>query len=141
MSETVALISAVVIPAGTAVSAKGDGPAVEICSAESRVFLLDLKISEAVEQEYIELSLFGSPDGTQWATQPIAVLPQRFSAGEYPTLVDLSGAPAVNFVKVHWDVARWGRGDQVPRFVCGATLREIPVELLKELRAEAASRK
>ena len=86
MSNT--MVDAVLVPAGSVISQKGDSPAVEISEALNRVFLLTLRISEAVEQEYLALELQGSSDGSSW--HPLADMPQRFYAGEYPTLVDLS---------------------------------------------------
>ncbi|HEY3928015.1 MAG TPA: hypothetical protein VGL89_06560 [Candidatus Koribacter sp.] len=141
MPESAVLIDSVLIPAESVLTAKGDSPVVEISSAATRAFLLELKISNVTEQECMELSLLGSADGTAWGPQPLATFPQRFYPAEYPSLVDLSAEPVVNFLKVHWEVTRWGRGDQVPRFVCGATLREVPAELLKEFRQDAEFRK
>lgn len=141
MPESAVMIDAVLIPAGTVLTAKGDSPVVEIAGADSRNFLLTLKVAEAVEQEYIELWLLGSPDGAVWRTQPLATLPQRFYAGEYPTLIDLSADPETKFVRVHWELNRWGRGELTPHFVCGLTFREVASQLLQEARAEARSRR
>lgn len=141
MPESAVMIDAILIPAGTVLATKGDSPVVEIAAADSRNFLLTLKITEAVEQEYIELWLLGSTDGAAWRPQPIATLPQRFYTGEYPTLIDLSADADTRFVRVHWELSRWGRGELTPRFVCGLTLREVPRQLLQEVRAEAQSRR
>ena len=40
------------------VNAKGDGPAVDIGAAANRVFLLTLGITNIIEQESFELSIF-----------------------------------------------------------------------------------
>jgi len=140
MPELAPAIDAVLIPAGTVLTQKGDSPVVEIAS-DNRVFLLTLKITEAVEQEYIELWLQGSADGTTWGATPLATLPQRFYPGEYPMLIDLSADKATKFVRVHWEVLRWGRGELTPRFVCGMTLKEVPPGLLMEARTEARARR
>jgi hypothetical protein len=141
MFESGQMIDATLIPSGTVLTDKGDSTGVEITSAESRVFLLDLKITEAVEQEYIELWVLGSSDGNTWGSKPLAVLPQRFYAGGYPTLIDLTADPETKFVRLHWELSRWGRGELKPKFRCGVTFREIPQELLREVRAEADSRR
>jgi hypothetical protein len=135
------MVDAVLIPSDTLLTQKGDSPAVEIAGCDSRVFLLTLKITEAVEQEYVELWLMGSPDGTSWGAQPLAMLPQRFYVGDYPMLIDLTQDPATKFVRVHWELSRWGRGELTPRFKCGLTLREVPEAWLAEARAEAQSRR
>jgi hypothetical protein len=141
MSESAEMIDAVLVPSGTVLTDKGDSPTVQITSAESRVFLLTLKVTETVEHEYIELWLFGSADGTTWGAKPLAALPQRFYPGEYPTLIDLSADPETKFVRVHWELCRWGRGELASRFQCGVTLREVSAEMLQESRAEAKSRR
>jgi hypothetical protein len=141
MPESAVMIDAVLIPDETVLTTKGDSPVVEIAAVDSRNFLLTLKITEAVEQEYIELWLLGSTDGAAWRPQPIATLPQRFYAGEYPTLIDLSADLETKFIRVHWELSRWGRGELTPHFVCGLTLREVPRQLLQEARAEAQSRR
>ena len=135
MPESAVMVNEVLIPAETVITAKGDSPAADISRAENRVFLLTLKLTEAVEQEYVELTVYGSPDGKTWGTTPLATLPQRFSPGEYPTLLDFTADVDSKFVRIHWDLARWGRGDLAPRFVCGATLREVSPETLREAQA------
>lgn len=137
MSASMSAIESVLIEPSTALATKGQSAPIDISSATSRVFLLTLTISEVVEQEYIELSVYGSADGTQFGTAPIAILPQRFYPGEYPTLLDLSSRPDVNFLRVNWDCSRWGRGELNPRFVCGLTLREVPGEVLSEAQQYA----
>jgi hypothetical protein len=132
-----AMLCEVLIPAGTVITAKGDSPTVDISSAENRVFLLTLKVSEVVEQEYMELSLYGSADGKTWGAAPFATFPQCFYTGEYPTLLDFSADPETRFVRLHWEVARWGRGELAVRFVSEATLREVSPETLREAKAFA----
>ena len=121
----------------TLVSSKGDGPAVDIGGATNRVFLLTLDISDIIEQESLELSIFGSGDGAAWEAKPLVTYPQEFYRGQYPLLLDLTAHPEVKFVRAHWDVARWGRGVETPRFEFGLSMKEIPPEVLREAQAEA----
>ncbi len=134
-------MEAILIPAGTVITDKGDSLAFDIAASESRVFLLDLKIQEGVEQQSFDCWLLGSPDGTTWAPKPLATLPQYFYVGEYPTLVDLTADTQTKFLRLHWEVSRWGRGELKPRFTCGITLREVTPALLIEARAEAQARR
>lgn len=134
MPEIAAVLDATLIPARTIVTEKGDSPAVEISHAASSVFLLTLKIDEAPEQQCFDLWLLGSVDGTTWGGKPLATPPQRFYPGEYPTLIDLSANQETKFLRAHWEVSRWGRGELKPSFVCGLTLREVPQDLLREAR-------
>jgi hypothetical protein len=121
----------------TVVSSKGDGPAVDIGGATNRVFLLTLDISDIIEQESLELSIFGSADGAAWDAKPLVTYPQEFYRGQYPLLLDLTAHPEVKFVRAHWDVARWGRGVETPRFEFGLSMKEIPPEVLRQAQAEA----
>jgi hypothetical protein len=125
------MIDVFLVPDGTVITANGDSDPAEIGGAENRAFLLVLSIRSVVEQESIELSVFISNDGTTWEAKPIATLPQKFYVGEYPLLVDLAQQPQAKFLRVHWDVSRWGRGSTTPRFEIGVRLREVPSSFLQ----------
>ena len=121
----------------TVVTAKGDGDAVDVSAATSRVFLLTLDITNIIEQESLDVSIFGSGDGAAWGPKPIVCFPQRFYRGEWPLLLDLTAHPDVKFVRAQWNVARWGRGTETPMFEFGVALKEVPANILKEATAEA----
>jgi hypothetical protein len=121
----------------TVVSAKGDGSAVEVSSATNRVFLLTLEITQIIEQESLEVSIYGSSDGAAWGAKPIVSFPQKFYRGQSPLLLDLTSHPDVKFVRAHWEVARWGRGTETPMFEFGVRLKEVPADVLREAAAEA----
>ena len=130
-------LEAVLVPANTTVSAKGDGTAVEVSGASSRVFLVTLAITKIIEQESLDVSVYGSADGATWSAKPIVAYPQKFYCGESPLLLDLTSHADVKFVRAHWEVARWGRGVETPMFEFGVTLKEVPAALLKEVATEA----
>jgi hypothetical protein len=127
----------ILVPAGTVVTAKGDGPAVDVSGAGGPVFLVTLSITKIIEQESLDISVFGSPDGTTWGAKSIAAFPQKFYCEDSPLLLDLSAHPDVKVVRAHWEVARWGRGTETPMFEFGVTLKEIPADILREAAAEA----
>jgi hypothetical protein len=131
------MIDTSLVAAQTAVSAKGDGPAVDVGGAASRVFLVTLAITKIIEQESLDVSIFGSPDGATWGAKSIAAFPQKFYCGEAPLLLDLTAHADVKFVRAHWEVARWGRGTETPMFEFGVTLKEVPADILREATAEA----
>jgi|SRR5664279_1348491 len=135
------MLDAFLLPEKTVVTAKGDSEALDISAASNSVFLVTLSINEVVEQESIEIGLFTSADGTTWEAKPVTTLPQKFYVGEYPVLVDLTAIANARFVRVHWDVNRWGRGPATPRFVCGVRIREVTPEALLEAKAEASTRR
>jgi hypothetical protein len=130
------MIEAFLVPENTVVNAKGDGPALDVSRSEGRIFLLTLAITNIIEQESIEVSIFGSADGATWAAKPVAAFPQKFYREEFPLLLNLTASPEVKFIRAHWEVARWGRGSETPMFEFCVTLREVPREIL----AEAAGR-
>jgi hypothetical protein len=131
------MIDTSLVPAKTAVTAKGDGEAVSVGGAANRVFLLTLNISNIVEQESLDVSIYGSADGATWGGKPVAAFPQKFYRAEHPLLMDLTSQTDVKFVRAHWEVARWGRGSQTPMFEFGVSIKEVPADILKEATAEA----
>jgi hypothetical protein len=116
---------------------KGDGPAIDIGGATNRVFLVTLEITKIIEQESLDISIFGSSDGATWGAKSLAAFPQKFYCGESPLLLDLTGHADVKFIRLHWEVARWGRGTETPMFEFDVRLKEVPPNILKEAAAEA----
>jgi hypothetical protein len=131
------MIDTFLVAEKTIVSAKGDGLAVDMSGTSGRVFLLTLAITQIVEQESLEVSIGGSADGATWSPKPIVAFPQKFYCEESPLLLDLAAHPDVKFVRAHWEVARWGRGSETPMFEFSLRMKEIPPEVLREVRAEA----
>ncbi len=134
---TTAIVELVLVPAGTVVTAKGDGPSVDLIGASGRMFLATLSITKIIEQESLDVSIFGSSDGATWEPKSVAAFRQEFYTGETPLILDLSQLPNVKFVRAHWEVARWGRGTETTMFEFGVTMKEIPAELLKEVSNRA----
>jgi len=130
------MIDTVLVADKTVVNAKGDGSVVDIGASVNRVFLLTLDITNIIEQESFELSIFGSADGASWDAKPAVSYPQEFYRGEYPLILDLTAHPEVKFIRSHWEVARWGRGVETPMFEFGVGLTEIPPELLREANSQ-----
>jgi hypothetical protein len=131
------MIDTFLVPEKTVVNAKGDGPAVNLSGAASRVFLLSLNISGIVEQESLDVGIFGSADGTTWGPKAATNFPQKFYQAQHPLLLDLSGHADVKFLRAHWEVSRWGRGSETPMFEFSVTIKEVPTDILKEATAEA----
>ncbi len=136
MSST-ATIDSFLVPEKTVVSAKGDGPALDVSSAANRVFLLTLDITNMVEQQSLDVSIYGSADGSAWSAKPPLLFPQKFYRGQHPLLLDLTAHPETKFVRAHWEVNRWGRGTETPMFEFQLTIKEVPPDILKEAAVEA----
>ncbi|MGA8765274.1 MAG: hypothetical protein WB562_20570 [Candidatus Sulfotelmatobacter sp.] len=131
------MIETFLVPGKTTVTAKGDGPVVDVGGAGNPVFLLTLDISKIIEQESLDVSIYGSADGATWTPKPIVAFPQKFYCGESLMLLDLTAHADVKTVRAHWEVARWGRGTETPMFEFGVTMKEVPADILKEAAAEA----
>src|SRR5262249_41227502 len=132
-----AMIDSFLVPDKTVVTAKGDGPTVDVSGAANRVFLLSLNITRIVEQESLDVSIYGSADGATWAAKPVTNFPQKFYQAQHPLLLDLTGHPETKFLRAHWEAARWGRGSETPMFEFSVTIKEVPTDILKEATAEA----
>lgn len=130
------MMEAFLVPENTVVHAKGDGPTLDVSHAEGRIFLLTLAITNILEQESLDVSIFGSADGAAWDAKPVVAFPQKFYREEVPLLLNLTSRPEIKFIRAHWEVGRWGRGSETPMFEFFVTLREVPQEIL----AEAAGR-
>ena len=129
------MLETALIPDKSIITAKGDGPAVDLNGATTRVFLLTLTITEVLEQESIEVTIFSSADGQTWSAKPILSFPQKFYRGEHPLLLDLTQQPEIKVLRAHWEVARWGRGETTPMFEFSLRLRDVPSEVLAGARA------
>jgi len=134
---TTAIAETTLVSANTVATTKGDGPAADVSGAGNRVFLVTLSITKIVEQESLDVSIYGSADGAAWGAKSIAAFKQEFYTGEYPLLLDLAAHPDVRFVRAHWEVARWGRGTEMPMFEFGVTMKEVLPEILRDATAQA----
>jgi len=114
------------IPNDTLVKESGFGAAVDVRASQTRTFFCVMNITDQIEQESIDVSIWGSADGENWGTHPILKLPQQFYRGETRAVLDLTLVPEINFIRAGWDLNRWGRVAPLPMFVLGLHLKEIP---------------
>ena len=114
------------IPADTRMEASADGASFNISESATRTFLCRLTVTEQIEQESLDVSIWGSADGQTWPKRPLLKLPQQFYRGTTKLVLDLSLRPEVNFIRARWDLNRWGRVAPTPMFVAGMDLAEIP---------------
>ncbi|HUS08807.1 MAG TPA: hypothetical protein VMZ52_21060 [Bryobacteraceae bacterium] len=97
-------------------TANGAGPAIEIGDSAGGVLQVTLGITDVVEQESLDVSIWGSADGLDFGLKPIAAFPQKFYAGVYTVLLDLQKVPDFRFLQVHWKMHRWGHWGATPKF-------------------------
>jgi hypothetical protein len=92
----------------------GCGAEIPLASDHGKPLLLTLGITRILEQESLDVSIWGSNDGNMW--QPLAAFPQKFYCGTYTLLLDLSRRREIKHLRAQWRVARWGGGDSKPLF-------------------------
>jgi len=114
------------IPADTRMEASADGRSFDISESPTRTYLCQLTVSDQIEQESLDVSIWGSADGETWTKKPLLKLPQQFYRGTTKMILDLSLRPETKFIRARWDVSRWGRVAPTPMFVAGLELAEIP---------------
>lgn len=129
------------IAPNTLVQENGHGEAVDIRATTTRTFFCTLLIRDQIEQESLDVSIWGSADGENWGTQPLLKLPQQFYKGETRAVLELTLAPEVNFIRAAWDLNRWGRVAPLPMFVLGLHLSEVPAVPLHVAASRAGSAK
>jgi hypothetical protein len=100
----------------TTVREAGNGSELALGDGQGRMLLLTLGITRIVEQESLDVAVWGSPDGKDWGAKPLVAFPQKFYCGTYQILLDLTQHPDVRFARVKWGAQRWGKGDSKPLF-------------------------
>lgn len=113
------------IPAETRLEANADGAAFDISASTTRTFFCVLTITDQIEQESLDVSIWGSVDGQDFGKKPLLKLPQQFYQGTCKMVLDVSLRPEVKFLRAKWEMNRWGRVTPVPMFVAGLALEEI----------------
>jgi hypothetical protein len=103
------------IPEAT-VRESGTGPEIFIGSHQGEILNLNLGITRIIEQESVDLSIWGSSDGTVWLPKPLVSFSQKFYCGNYQIELDLSQFPDVRHLRAKWQLNRWGKGDPKPLF-------------------------
>jgi hypothetical protein len=100
----------------TVIREAGGSAELNVGAAQGGCLVLTLGITRIIEQQSLDITIWGSSDGADWGTKPLIAFPQKFYCGTYQLLLDLQGHPDVKFVKAKWAVNRWGRGEGKPLF-------------------------
>jgi len=100
----------------TTIREAGAGPEVDLGESRGGVILLTLGITRIIEQESLDVAIWGSPDNVEWGAKPIITFPQKFYCGTYQILLDLRAHPDVRFLRTKYQAQRWGKGAPKPLF-------------------------
>jgi len=114
------------IPRNTKMEANGNGDSFDVSRSSTRTFLCVLIVTDQLEQESLDVSIYGSVDGATWTSKPLLKLPQQFYRGHAKMVLDLSLRPDIKFLRARWELNRWGRGAPLAMFVAGLELTEVP---------------
>ena len=114
------------IPANTRLDSSGNSAPLDISEAVSRTFFCTLTVADQIEQESLDVSIWGSVDGQDFGKRPLLKLPQQFYRGATKMVLDISLRQEIKFLRACWELNRWGRVAPTPTFVAGLELEEIP---------------
>ena len=109
----------------TTVREAGTGSEIHLGDEPGETLILTLGITRIIEQESIDISIWGSADGSNWGAKPLVSFPQKFYCGTYQILVDLTDHSDVRFLRTTWKVNRWGKGDPKPLFTIYLFVQEM----------------
>jgi hypothetical protein len=109
------MLPAFILPE-TTIREAGIGPALDLEKAQGGLVLLTLGITRIIEQQSLDVSVWGSAGNEEWGPKPLTAFPQKFYCGTYQVLLDLSQHPGVRYLRVKWQANRWGKGDPKPLF-------------------------
>jgi len=94
----------------------GESGVVDVGTLAGKLLSVVLGIQQSVEQQSLEVTIWGSTDGETWPEKPLLQFPQKFYAGVSELLLNLEPELEVRFVKAKWAANRWGRGAATPNF-------------------------
>ena len=100
----------------TTIREAGNSADLSLGDYAGKTVVVTLGITRIIEQESLDVSIWGSADGADWGAKPLASFPQKFYCGTYQASVDLAATPDVKFLRAKWQVNRWGRCDTKPLF-------------------------
>jgi len=113
----------------TTIREAGVGQTLSLGDQRGGMLILTLGINRIIEQESIDISIWGSADGTDWGTKPLASFPQKFYCGTYQIVVNLTAHSEVKFLRAKWNVNRWGKGEPKPLFTIYLFAQEMQVAM------------
>jgi hypothetical protein len=115
----------------------GHGAETSLGDSRGRSLLLTLGITRILEQESLDVSIWGSADGHAW--QLLASFPRKFYCGIYSLMLDLSRRCEIRYLRAHWRMGRWGGGESKP--LAGFYLSLCPNGSPAKLTSRAHSRR
>ncbi len=94
----------------------GMGPVVDLGLHRPNLLVITLGINHVLEHEWLRVSVWGSADASDWGLKPLASLPPKCYCGINSMFLDLAKNPEIRYLRVQWNMLRWGRSDHTPLF-------------------------
>jgi hypothetical protein len=92
-----------------------DGASADLAVEDAaKVVQLTLGITRILEQESLDVSVWGSADQQEW--RQIAAFPQKFYCGVYSLMLDLTSHANVRYLRAQWKMGRWANSEPAPLF-------------------------
>lgn len=113
----------------TTVREAGTGPDIVLGAERGGTLILTLGITRIIEQESLDISIWGSADGKDFGTKPLISFPQKFYCGTYQILLDLSEHENIRYLRAKWQMNRWGKGDPKPLFTVYLFVQQMDRQL------------
>jgi hypothetical protein len=113
----------------TTIREAGTGPDIPLGGQPGEMLILTLGITRIIEQESLDVSIWGSADGTDWGAKALITFPQKFYCGTYQLILDLTEHPEIKHLRAKWQVGRWGKGDPRPLFTVYLFIQAMEREL------------
>lgn len=114
----------------TTIREAGNGSELDLGDTRGCVLLLTLGITRIIEQESLDVAVWGSANGNEWGAKPLVSFPQKFYCGTYQILLDLAQHSDVRYLRAHWAAQRWGKGDHKPLFGFYVFAQEMKQQVL-----------
>jgi len=127
MSTTTQAAAKFMVNPGTVIEGNGQSAAFELGGLAGKRILIIVRIDQIVEQESLQVSVWGSPDGQAWGDKALFSYSQKFYRGATPASLDLAQRPEIKLLQARWDTNRWGRGYPRPYFQIAIEVEELPL--------------
>lgn len=119
----------------------GVSPPVDVSGVAGQSLLVTLGITRIIQQESLEVAVYGSPGSDHWTHRPIALFAKKYFCGTYSLLLDLAEYPDIHFLRASWKITHWGHADARPlfSFYVWTALDERSTRKAEQYRIAAAS--
>lgn len=126
VSTTTQAAAKYVVNPGTVIEGDGQSATFDLGSLAGKRLLIVLRIDQIIEQESLQIFIWGSTDGQAWGGKALFSYPQKFYQGATPASLDLAQRPEIKFLQARWATNRWGRGYPRPNFQIAIEIEELP---------------